>query len=327
MRAVVFEEYGTADVLELKEIDKPTPKDDEVLVKVRAVSINDWDWQLLQGIPFANRVSFGLFKPKKNVLGSDIAGRIEAAGKNVKKFKPGDDVYGDLCGEWGGFAEYVCARENALELKPAGMTFVEAAAIPQACMLALQGLRDSVQIRSGQRLLINGAGGGMGTFAFQIAKLEEVEVTGVDSKVKLDMMRSMGFDRVIDYTEEDFTRMDRKYDLILDAKTNRSIFDYMRVLKSDGAYVTAGGSGARLIQALLLMPWIRMVSKKKLRIIMLKPNRDLAYLGELFEAGKLKPVIDGPYRLSELPDAMRHFGSGNHRGKVVIDLELDYNTQ
>jgi NADPH:quinone reductase-like Zn-dependent oxidoreductase len=326
MKAVVFTEYGTADVLELNEVDKPTPKDNEVLIRVRAVSINDWDWLLLQGIPFANRMSFGLFKPKKHILGSDVAGRIEAVGKDVKKFKLGDDVYGDLCGEWGGFAEYVCARENTLELKPFSMTFVEAAAIPQAGMLALQGLRDSVQIRSGQKLLINGAGGGMGTFAFQIAKLEEVEITGVDSTVKLDMMRSMGFDRVIDYTEEDFTRMGQRYDLILDAKTNRSIFEYVRVLNPHGAYVTTGGSGARLLQALFLMPLIQMISRKKLRIIMLKPNRDLAYLNELFEAGKLKPVIDGPYRLNELPDAMRHFGLGNHKGKVVIDLELDKNT-
>ena len=220
MKAIVYEEYGPPDVLQLKEIDKPTPKDDGVLIKVYAVSINDWDWGLLQGIPFTNRLLFGLLKPKNQILGSDIAGRIEAVGKNVQQFQPGDEVYGDLTGDWGGFAEYVCARENALALKPASMTFDEAAAIPQAAMLAIQGLRDAGQIRQGQKLLINGAGGGVGSFAVQIAKLYGAELTGVDSSGKLDMMRSMGFDQVIDYTREDFTKSGQCYDLILDVKTS-----------------------------------------------------------------------------------------------------------
>lgn len=241
MKAIVFTKYGTPDVLELKEVDKPIPKDDEVLIKVCAVSINDWDWGLLQG-DFINRLLSGLLKPKKKILGSDIAGRIEAVGKNVKQFQPGDEVFGDLSGQWGGFAEYVCARENALALKPASMTFEEAAAIPQAAMLAIQGLRDKGQIQSGQKLLINGAGGGVGTFAIQIAKLYDVEVTGVDSSGKLDMLRSMGFDHVIDYTQEDFTKNGQRYDLILDVKTNRSMLDYMRALSPNGIYVTVGGS-------------------------------------------------------------------------------------
>ena len=326
MKAIVYTKYGSPDVLELEEVDKPIPTDNEVLVKVHAVSINDWDWGLLQGIPFVNRLENGLLKPKKKILGSDIAGRIEAVGKNVEQFQPGDEVFGDLTGNWGGFAEYVCARENALALKPASMTFEEAAAIPQAGMLAVQGLRDKGQIQSEQKLLINGAGGGVGTFGVQIAKLYGVEVTGVDSSGKLDMMRSMGFDHVIDYTKEDFTKSGQCYDLILDNKMNRSIFDYMRALSPNGIYVTAGGSVARLLQAFLLGPLISMFSKKSIRIVALKPNKDLAYMNELFEAGKITSVIDGPYKLSEVPEALRYFGEGNHKGKVVITVEHDNKT-
>jgi len=326
MKAIVYERYGSPDVLELKEVGKPAPRDDEVLVKVHAVSINDWDWGLLHGIPFANRLMYGLLKPKRRILGSDIAGRIEAVGKNVEQFQPGDEVYGDLSGDWGGFAEYVCARKDALSLKPASMTFDEAAAIPQAAMLAVQGLRDKGRIQPGQKLLINGAGGGVGTFAVQIAKLYGVEVTGVDSSGKLDMLRSMGFDQVIDYTQEDFTRSGQCYDLILDVKTNRSVFDYARALSPNGTYVTVGGSTARLFQASLLGPWISMINKKNIHIVLLKPNKDLAYMNELFEAGKVKPVIDGPYTLSEVPEAIRHFGEGNHKGKVVITLENNKET-
>ena len=320
MKAIVYTKYGSPDVLELAEVDKPIPKGNEVLVKVHAVSINDWDWGLLQGIPFLNRLENGLLKPKKKILGSDIAGRIEAVGKNVEQFQPGDEVFGDLTGNWGGFAEYVCARENALALKPASMTFEEAAAIPQAGMLAVQGLRDKGQIQSEQKLLINGAGGGVGTFGVQIAKLYGVEVTGVDSSEKLDMMRSMGFDHVIDYTKEDFTKSGQCYDLILDNKMNRSIFDYMRALSPNGIYVTAGGSMARLFQAFLLGPLISMFSKKSIRIVALKPNKDLAYMNELFEAGKITSVIDGPYKLSEVPEALRYFGEGKHKGKVIITV-------
>jgi NADPH:quinone reductase-like Zn-dependent oxidoreductase len=326
MKAIVYQRYGSPDVLEFKEVDKPIPKKDEVLVKVYAVSINDWDWQLLQGIPFVNRMINGLLKPKKKILGSDIAGRIEAVGKNVKQFQPGDDVYGDINGDWGGFAEYACARENALALKPASMTFDEAAAIPQAAMLAIQGLRDKGRIQPGQKLLINGAGGGVGTFAVQIAKLYGLEVTGVDSSGKLDMLRSMGFDHVIDYTQEDFTRNGQYYDLILDVKTNRSIFDYTHSLYPNGIYVTVGGSSVRLFQALILGPWISMISKKNIRIVFLKPNKDLAYMNELFEAGKIKPVIDGPYTLDEVPKAFRLFGEGDHKGKVVITIEHNNKT-
>jgi len=296
MKAIVFTKYGSPDVLELKEVEKPTPQDDEVLIRVHAASLNDWDWGALHGTPFVNRLMFGLLKPKKQILGSDIAGRIEAVGKNVLQFQPGDEVFGDLSGDWGGFAEYVCARENALALKTPSMTFEQAAAIPQAAMLALQGLRDKGRIQPGQKLLINGAGGGVGTFAIQIAKLYGAEVTGVDSPGKLEMLRSMGAEHVIDYTQEDFTRNGQCYDLILDVKTNRSILDCARALSPNGTYVTVGGSMARLFQALLLGPWISMTTNKSIRILALKPNKGLDYMKELFEAGKVVPVIDGPVK-------------------------------
>jgi NADPH:quinone reductase-like Zn-dependent oxidoreductase len=321
MKAVVFTKYGSPDVLELKEVNKPTPEDDEVLVRVHAASLNEWDWAALHGVPFVNRLMFGLLYPKKQILGSDIAGRIEAVGRNVRQFQPGDEVFGDLSGHWGGFAEYVCAREDALALKAPGMTFEQAAAIPQAAMLALQGLRAMGRIQPGQRLLINGAGGGVGTFAIQIAKLYGAEVTGVDSAGKLDLLRSLGAAHVIDYTQEDFTRSGQLYDLILDVKTTRSILDCARALSPNGTYVTVGGSMTRLFQALVLSPWISMTQNKKFRLLALKPNKGLAHMTELFEAGKVVPVIDGPYKLSEVPDAFRYFGKGRHRGKVVIALE------
>jgi NADPH:quinone reductase-like Zn-dependent oxidoreductase len=320
MKAVVYTEYGSPDVLELKEVAKPIPKDSEVLVKVHAVSVNDWDWQLLQGTPFINRLINGLLKPKIKILGSDIAGIIEAVGKNITKFQPGDEVYGDLSGSWGGFAEYVCARENALAVKSPSMTFEEAAAIPQAAVLAIQGLRDKGHIQPGQKLLINGAGGGVGTYGVQIARLYGVKVTGVDSSGKLDMLRTLGFDHVIDYTKEDFTKSGQCYDLILDTKTNRSIFDYTYALNPKGTYVTVGGSIARLIQTFILGPLIAMTSKKKIHIVLLKPNKDLAYMNELYETGKIKSVIDGPYKLSQVPKALQYFGEGKHNGKVIITL-------
>ncbi|MGK2860569.1 MAG: NAD(P)-dependent alcohol dehydrogenase, partial [Chitinophagaceae bacterium] len=298
MKAIFYSKYGGSEVLQIKEIEKPYPKDNEVLIKVHAVSINDWDFGLLTG-DFINRLLNGLLKPKRKVLGSDIAGRIEAVGKNVTRFKTGDEVYGDLSGYWGGFAEYTCAREKSLALKPATMSFEEAASIPQAAMLAVQGLIDKGKIQSGQKILINGAGGGVGTFALQIARLYGVEITAVDSTGKLDMLRSIGFDHVIDYTKEDFTKNGQCYDLILDVKTNRSMFDYTRALYSNGTYVTVGGSISRLFQALILGPWISMISKKHIRIVALKTNKDLLYINELFEACKIKPVIDGPFKLNE----------------------------
>jgi len=327
MKAIVYTKYGSPDVLQLKEVEKPTPKDNEVLVKVHAASVNDWDWGLLRGKPFVNRLLFGLLKPKIKILGVDIAGRVEAVGRNVKQFQPGDEVFGDLCRcGWGGFAEYVCARENALALKPASMTFEEVAAVPQAAVLALQGLRDYGQIQPGQKVLINGAGGGVGTFAVQIAKSFGAEVTGVDSTRKLDMVRSIGADQVIDYTQEDFTKNEQRYDLILDVAAYHSIFDYKRALSPKGIYVMVGGSTARIFQAMLLGPWISMTGSKKMGILAHKPNKDLAFMKELFEAGKVVPVIDRRYPLSEVAEALRYFGEGHAQGKVVITVEHNNKT-
>jgi NADPH:quinone reductase-like Zn-dependent oxidoreductase len=319
MKAIVYHKYGTPDNLELTEVDSPVPADDEVLIKVHAVSLNDWDMGLLEG-DFVNRMINGLRKPKKKILGSDISGRIESVGKNVTQFKSGDEVYGDLSGKWGGFAEYVCAKENSVALKPAAMSFEEAAAIPQAAMLAVQGLIDKGKIKQGQKILINGAGGGVGTFGIQIAKLYGAEVTGVDSGPKLEMMRSMGFDYVIDYTKEDFTKNGKCYELILDAKTNRSMYDYARALCPHGVYVTVGGSMSRLFQSLLLAPWIRMIHKKYIRLVSLKPNKDLKYINKLFEEGKMKVVIDGPYPFDKVPEAFLRFNKAEHKGKVVITI-------
>ena len=322
MKAVVYTKYGTPDVLELVDIAKPVPNDDEVLIRVHAVSINDWDWGLLQGDTLVNRLFYGLLKPRRKILGSDIAGRVESVGKNVKHLRPGDEVFGDLSGTWGGLAEYVCARENALALKPAAMSFIEAAAIPQAGMLAVQGLIDVGKIRAGQKILINGAGGGVGTFAVQIARLYEAHLTGVDSPAKLDLLRELGFHEVIDYTRQDFTRMARRYDLILDVKTNRSPFHYTRALHPEGIYATVGGSTSRLLQILFFQPWFAVFSKRKIRIVVLKLNKDLAYMSRLFEAGKLKPVIDGPFAFEDFRKAFRHFGAGAHKGKVVIRVDV-----
>jgi len=317
----VYTKYGPPDVLQLKEVEKPAPRDDEVLIKVHAASVNSWDWDLLRGTPFLARLG-GLLKPKYKILGADIAGRIEAVGRNAKQFQPGDEVFGDISGcSWGGFAEYVCARENALALKPASMTFEEAAAVPQAAVLALQGLRDKGQIQSGQKVLINGAGGGVGTFAVQIAKSFGAEVTGVDSTGKLDMLRSIGVDQVIDYTGEDFTKNGQLYDLILDVVAYRSIFDYKRALSPKGSYVFVGGSMAAFFQVVFLGPWISMTGSKKMGILMHKPNTsDLDFMKELFEAGKVVPVLDRRYPLSEVPEALRYLGEGHVRGKVVITM-------
>jgi len=320
MQAAVYNKYGLPEVLKIEEVKKPILNDNEVLVKVYAVSINDWDWGLLTGTPLANRFINGLQKPKRKILGSDIAGVIEAVGKNVKKLKIGDEVYGDISNYWGGFAEYVCAPENAVELKSAEMTFEQAASIPQAGMLAAQGLIDKGEIKNGQKILINGAGGGVGTFGVQIAKLYSAEVTGVDNSGKLEMMRLLGFDQVIDYTKEDFTKLNKKYDLILDTKTNRSVFKYIKVLNSKGKYVTVGGSTFRLLQVLIFSSLIKLIFKKHFRMVFLKMNKDLNYMNELFESGKMRPVIDGNYELEEIRKAFEYYRKENQKGKIVITV-------
>lgn len=323
MKAMVYSEYGMTDVLKLKEVDIPELKANEVLVKVYASSVNSWDWDLLRGKPFLTRLG-GIRKPRYNILGADIAGRVEAIGENVKHFSVGDEVFGDISGcGWGGFAEYVSVCEEALSLKPANMTFVEAAAIPQAGVLALQALRDKGRVHETKKVLINGAGGGVGTFALQIAKLYGAEVTCVDSKGKLEMLKSIGADHVIDYKAEDFTKKKgQKYDLILDVVGNRSIFHYKRAIKSEGKYVMIGGSAFLILQLLLLGPVFNKTERKKMAILLHKPSKeDQNFLKDLYTAGKLVPVIDREYSLNQVPEAIDYLGEGKTKGKVVVCVE------
>ncbi len=315
MKAIVCTEYGSPDVLNLEEVRDPTPEEDEVLVKVHAASVNAADWHILRADPFLVRLAMGLLKPKHEILGADIAGRVEAVGANATRFQPGDEVFGDLSGcGFGGFAEYVCASEDALALKPANMSFEEAAA-------ALQGLRGKGQVQPGQKVLVNGASGGVGTFAVQIAKSFGAEVTGVCSTDKLDMARSIGADHVIDYTQQDFTKNGQRYDLILAANGYHSISGYKRALSPNGIYVMLGGSTAQMYQAMLLGPLVSMAGSKKMGNLLAKPNQtDLVFLKDLLEAGKVKPVIDRSYPLSEVPEAIRYLEEGHARGKVVITV-------
>lgn len=306
-------------MLELKEVAQPVPKDTEILVKVHAVSLNDWDFGLMEG-DFVNRIFNGLNKPRRKIFGSDIAGTIVFVGKNITRFKMGDEVYGDLSGRWGGFAEYCVAKEKKLELKPASMSFEQAASIPQAAMLAVQGLIDKGKIRDGQKILINGAGGGVGSFGVQIAKTFDIEVTGVDNAGKREMMRSIGFDHVIDYREQDFTKAGKRYDLILDTKTNRSMNEYARALNPDGKYVTVGGVMSKLLGGVFSSPFRKLFNKKPMHLVALKPNKDLIFMNELFEAGKMKPVIDGPYKLDNYKEAFDLFRRAEHRGKIVLTM-------
>jgi NADPH:quinone reductase-like Zn-dependent oxidoreductase len=320
MKAIVYHRYGSPDVLRLDDIPQPVPGENDVLVKVQAVSINSWDWDMLTGRPYAYRLFSGILKPKSTGLhGCDIAGKVEAVGVNVRQFNVGDDVFGDLSeGGWGAFAEYTCARENQLMLKPPGMTFEEAACLSHGGNLAVQGLIDSGKIQSGQSVLINGGGGSTGTLAIQIAKLFAVELTAVDRTEKLELMRTLGADHLIDYTREDFTQNGRQYDLIFDVKTTRSIFDYRRALYPGGTYVTVGGQTSRILQLLLCK---KLVGDYQMHVVGYKANKDLNYLITHFEKGKLKPVIDKCFPLEKTADAFRYFGEGCFQGKVVIKLE------
>ena len=322
MKAIVRETYGRPDILELKEVEKPTPKDREVLVKNHAASVNYIDWQVLTGESFFLRLTTGgLRKPKHKILGDDLAGRVEAVGRDVKQFQPGDSVFG-LSASAGAFAEYTCVPEAHLAHKPASISFEEAAAIPTAALPALLGLRDRGQIQPGQKVLINGASGGVGTFAVQIAKSFGAEVTGVCSTSKLDLVRSIGADHVIDYTKKDFTQQDERYDVILAAGGSSSIFDYKRALSPEGIYVFVGGSLSSFFQGLLLGPFVSMTGSKKLgSLVMTKLDRgDFVSLTKLHEAGKVVPVIDRRYPLSEVAQALRYFGEGQARGKIVITI-------
>jgi NADPH:quinone reductase-like Zn-dependent oxidoreductase len=326
LKAIVNTKYGPPDVLQLKDVERPVPLDDEVLVEVHAASANAYDWHILTADVFVIRLmSKGLFGPQKTTLGVDIAGTVAAIGKEVKRFQPGDQVFGVAKGASGGFAEYVCAREKALELKPASVSFEEAAAVPLAALTALQGLRDEGQIERGEKVLIHGASGGVGTFAVQIAKTFGAEVTAVCSPGNVETARAIGADHVIDYTRDDFTKKGELYDVILVANGNRSVLEYKRSLKPNGVCVLIGGRSASpvsLLTGLLLQWWISKTEGKKIGSFLAKVKQeDLASVRELLESGRVKPVIDRRYTLSETSEALRYLGEGHARGKIVITVE------
>ncbi len=321
MKASVCHRYGPPEEVAFEEVQKPTPRDDEVLIRIHATSLNLSDWEMLTGTPFYTRATWGLFKSRFKILGSDVAGRVEAVGREVTRFEPGDEVFGDIMGSFGGFAECACARERALTLKPAGMTFEDVAALPQAGVIALRGIRDKGKLRAGQKVLINGAGGGSGTFAVKLAKSVGAEVTAVDNTEKQDFMRSNGADHVVDYTKEDFTRTGQRYDLILDLVAHRSLFALERALAPGGIYLLVGGSAKRLLQSLLLGPVMSMFGSKKMGLLIVNPKQsDQVRLLELVESGTIKPIIDRRFPLTGVPDALRHVGEGHALGKVVVTM-------
>ena len=323
MKAIIRSEYGSPDVLELKDIDEPVAGDDEVLVRVHAAGVNMADVDYLLGRPDSARLMTGLRRPSNRAVGLDVAGQVQAVGKDVTRFQPGDEVFGDLTEHgYGAFAEYACARENAFALKPTNLTFEEAATVPQAGVMALQGLRSKRSIQPGDQVLINGAGGNVGPFAVQIAKSFGAEVTGVDSKEKLDMLRSIGADNVIDYAQEDVVLGDQRYDRILDVAAFRSIFEWKRLLRPRGVYIVVPMSMSGLFKAAFLGPLVSIAGGRKMGIQMGQPfaKDDVAFLTELIEAGKVTPVIDRRYTLDEVPEALRYQEEGQPRGKIVIAI-------
>ena len=322
MKAMVCTCYGAPELLEHKEVEKPVPRDDEVLLRVHASSVTYGDLAAVKGEPFMVRFSLGLRKPKYKILGKDVTGKVEEVGQNVTNFKPGDEVFGDLsqcC--WGAYAEYVTAPETALVQKPQNTTFEQAAGVPEAAVVALQGLKDIGKVKSGKKVLINGASGGIGTFAVQIAKAFNAEVTGVCSTRNMDLVRSIGADHVIDYTQEDFTRNEQQYDLIIATAGYRSIFHYKRALKPGGTYVATGGSMAQIFQPMLLGPWLSTGGGKMSSLAMKPDKKDLTFIKELIEAGEVVPVIDRSIPLHELPAALDYYAQGHSRGKVVITMK------
>jgi len=332
MKAVVHTKYGSPDVLEIRDVKKPAPNDDQVLVKVRAASLNPLDWHFVEGTPYVARMMMsGLRKPKDPRLGVDLAGQVEAVGKNVTQFKPGDEVFGT--GHGAAFAEYVCAGKTKLVMKPANLTFEQAAAVPVAGLTALQGLRDKGKVQPGQKVLINGASGGVGTFAVQIVKSFGADVTGVCSTRNLDLVRSLGADHVIDYTKEDFTKSGQRYDLILDNVGTQPLLGFRRVLKPNGTCVIIGGGGpndgrfigplARPLKALLLSPFI---SQKMGMMLAEIRQEDLTTMADLMQAGKVKPVIDRTYPLSQIREAMKYLEAGHARGKVILTVGRENKT-
>ena len=320
MKAITYTEYGSPDVLKLTEVERPTPEDHEVLIRILASSVNPLDWRLLRGRPFFTRLLMGgLRRPKPTRPGVDVAGRVDAIGRSVTGFKPGDEVFGTCRGA---FAEFACAAEEKLAPKPAEVPFEEAAAVPVAAISALQALRDKGGIRPGQKVLIDGASGGVGTFAIQIARQFGADVTAVCSTGNVDRARSLGAGHVIDYTREDFTKSGERYDLIVAANSHRPIFDYRRALRRDGTYVMVGGGWSQIFQAVLLAPLLSRIGSMKMTFFVARINRtDLAFLGDLLAARKIVPVIDRRYALSDVAEAVRYVEDGHAKGKVVITVE------
>ena len=321
MRAIVRSRYGGPDVLELATVERPTPAADEVLIAVRAASVNAGDRHLMRGSPFLVRLIYGgITRPRSGPLGVDVAGRVEAVGEAVTRFEPGDEVFGDLSTSgFGAFAEYVCAPEDVLASKPAGVTFEDAAAVPTAAVAALQALRDEGGIRAGERVLVNGASGGVGTFAVQLAKWFGAEVTGVCSTAKVELVRSLGADHVVDYTREDATESGRTYDLIVDTAASHSLSAYRRALRPEGRYVMVGGPTSRFVRTVVFGPLLSMTGTKRLTNLMLRTNpEDLAFVGERLVAGDITPVIDREYELADVPEAIRYLEAGRATGKVVV---------
>lgn len=324
MKAITYTQYGSPDVIRFEDVEKPVVKDDGVLVKIYAASLNAYDWHFLTADIFLVRLmGVGLFKPKNPRLGADFSGRVEAVGKNVTQFKPGDEVYGDAASFGNGaFAEYIALPEKAMALKPSNLSFEEAAAVPMAALTALQGLRDEGKIQAGQRVLINGASGGVGTYAVQIAKWFGAEVTAVCSTRNMDQARTLGADHVIDYTKENFTQSGKLYDLIFAANGYHPLSAYKRALTPKGIYIMAGGTGTQIFSAMLLGPLMSNKGGKKMGGVSAKINqKDLFIMKELLESGKVVPVIDRRYPLSQTADALRYLGTGHARGKVVITVE------
>ena len=321
MKAILLKKYGPPTGLQVEEVAKPEPTEHQVLVKIHATAINDYDWSMVRGRPLAYQLLFGLGKPKHPIPGMELSGTVEAIGNKVTQHQIGDAVYGDTSEYgFGTLAEYMCIDEKALLKKPDHMSFEEAASIPHAYGLAYQGLVEKGQISKGQNILINGAGGGVGSFALQIAKLYNTEVTGVDTGDKLNRMKSLGYDHIIDYKDQDFTKRSEQYDLILDAKTTHGPLAYARVLKPDGRYVTIGGTMPTIIQVALFGSLISRLHKKHLEVLALVPNRDLDSIDTLFSKKKLECVIDGPYPLEEVPRLIQYFGEGKHTGKIIIKM-------
>lgn len=321
MKVLIYTQYGPPEkVLQIQEYDLPVPKQDEIMIKIVATAVNDYDWAAVIGKPYLYRLLFGLFKPKRPILGMELAGVISAVGAEVNGLKVGDAIYGDISDHgFGSFAEYICINSNVVRKIPKGMDMIHAAALPHASLLALQAF-DKVNLQPRQKVLINGGGGGVGTFALQLAKMKNCTVTGVDSREKLDYMLSLGFDKVLDYKKQDFTKNGPQYDVILDCKTNRTVFAYKRALEPNGKYVSIGGKLSSLLSLLFLGKMLSAFTSKKFQILALRPNKGLDRIGELFTQNKLKCAIDGPHPFEELPRLIQYFGKGKHQGKIVVKL-------